>query len=102
MHDDETGEFVRKFPKLAQALENSSRYPLNVYNRFERILQQIEAVWGTLAGHEYLETLLMTNRSDRQGFEDPIASELIRIHLLHIKHYPQRHHNPNDSFSRIN
>jgi hypothetical protein len=98
---DEAAEFARKFPKLARALEESSLYPLNVYARFERILKQIEAVWGTLAGHEYLETLLMTQRADRQGFEDPVASELIRIHLLHIKHYPERHANPNDPFARI-
>lgn len=101
MNDIATEEFARKFPKLARALAENSLYPLNVYSRFERILKQIEAVWGTLAGHEYLETLLMTNRTDRQGFDDPVASELIRIHLLHIKHYPERHHNPNDPFSQI-
>lgn len=94
-------EFARKFPKLAQALGESSCYPLNVYLRFERILKQIESVWGTLAGHEYLETLLMTQRTDRQGFEDPVASELIRIHLLHIKHFPERHRNPYDPFAQI-
>lgn len=93
--------FARKYPKLAQALGESSRYPLNVYQRFERILGRLEAVWGTLAGHEYLEALLMTERSDRQGFAEPVASELIRIHLLHIKQYPERHHNPNDPFSQI-
>lgn len=102
MNDTTNAEFVRKFPKLANALESSGRYPLHAYSRFERILQQIEAVWGTLAGHEYLETLLLTNRTDRQGFDDPVASELIRIHLLHIKHYPERHHNPNDPFSQLN
>jgi hypothetical protein len=94
-------EFARKFPKLATALGESSHYPLNVYLRFERILKQIESVWGTLAGHEYLETLLMTQRTDRQGFEDPVASELIRIHLLHIKQYPGRHGHPNDPFAQI-
>jgi hypothetical protein len=97
---EEVAEFARKFPKLAQALQESSQYPLHVYTRFERILRQIEAVWGTLAGHEYLETLLMTQRTDRKGFEDPVATELIRIHLLHIKHFPERHHNPNDPFAR--
>lgn len=101
MDDTDAAEFARKFPKLASALEESSLYPLNVYARFERILKQIESVWGTLAGHEYLETLLMTQRTDRQGFDDPVASELIRIHLLHIKQYPERHHHPNDPFAQI-
>lgn len=101
MNDTANDDFARKFPKLARALEQNSLYPLNVYSRFERILKDIESVWGTLAGHEYLETLLLTNRNDRQGFEDPVASELIRIHLLHIRHYPERHHNPNDPFSQI-
>lgn len=101
MDEINAAEFARKFPKLAHALEESSRYPLNVYLRFERILKQIEAVWGTPAGHEYLETLLMTQRTDRKGFEDPVASELIRIHLLHIKHFPQRNNNPYDPFAQI-
>ena len=101
MNDATTEEFVRKFPKLSQALSENSLYPLQVYSRFERILQQIEAVWGTLAGHEYLETLLMTDRADRQGFEHDVASELIRIHLLHIRQYPERHHNPHDPFAQI-
>ena len=101
MDEINAAEFARKFPKLAQALQESSHYPLNVYLRFERILRQIETVWGTLAGHEYLETLLMTQRTDRQGFADPVASELIRIHLLHIKHFPERHSNPHDPFAQI-
>lgn len=101
MTETDIDAFARKYPKLARALEESSLYPINAYKRFERILERIEAVWGTLAGHEYLETLLMTERHDRQGFDEPIAGELIRIHLLHIKHYPERHHNPNDPFSQI-
>jgi hypothetical protein len=101
MNATDAAEFVRKFPKLALALEKTSLYPLNSYIRFERILTQIEDVWGTLAGHEYLEDLLMTQRTDRQGFEHDVASELIRIHLLHILQYPERHHNPHDPFAQI-
>jgi hypothetical protein len=100
MDENASIEFARKFPKLARALEEGGLYPLNVYARYERILKQIEAVWGTPAGHEYLETLLMTQRSNRLGFDEAVASELIRIHLLHIKHYPERHRHPNDPFAQ--
>lgn len=101
MTDNETQEFTQKFPKLTQAVTGTSDLPLRAYREFERILAQIEATWGTLAGHEYLENLLMTQRTDRQGFSDGIASELIRLHLLHIQLYPERHHNPNDPFAQI-
>jgi len=94
-------EFSRKFPKLASALNDASRFPSNVYQHFERILNELELVWGTLEGHTYLENLLMTQRNDRQGFSDKIATELIRIHLLHIQQYPERHSNPHDPFAQI-
>jgi hypothetical protein len=101
MNQNEASDFAQKHPKIAAGLVDPSRFPTNVYRDYERILDKIESLWGSFRGQDYLEELLTTQRSDRKGFPDEVVSELIRLHLLHVKLYPGHKINPHDPFSNI-
>ena len=101
MNAQELEEFRAKYPKMAAELATLGAFPVNLYRQFERIFSRIEETWGTVAGYDYFEELLMTQRTGRRGFSPDVASELMRLHLLHIQRYPGRYDNPNDPFSMI-
>lgn len=94
-------DFSQKYPKLARSLGDPMLFPVNAYRDYGRILEKVELLWGHYKGQDYLEELLTTLRPDRQGFPDAVASELIRLHLLHVKNYPGHKINPHDPFSAI-
>lgn len=101
MTSNEANDFAQKYPKIAAGLVAPERFPENAYRDYQRILEKIEALWGNFRGQDYLEELLTTQRTDRQGFPDVVASELIRLHLQHVELYPGHKINPHDPFSNI-
>ncbi|MDR0577268.1 MAG: hypothetical protein LBI87_06960 [Candidatus Accumulibacter sp.] len=64
-------------------------YPHRTEERFPRILVRLIEVWGQPEGEAYLNDLLMTDRADRQGFPDDVASELFRLAMIHAALRPE-------------
>ncbi len=51
--------------------------------RFPRILERIEILWGTMELHKYFEQTLYTDRSNRQGFPEDVMEALGELHNEH-------------------
>ena len=58
-------------------------YPHRIEQDFPRILAKLADLWGDPLMDVYMRDLLMTNRSDREGFPDDVASELFQLSLIH-------------------
>jgi hypothetical protein len=52
-------------------------------DKFPRILERLELLWGTLELNKYFEQTLFTERSDRQGFPLDVMQALGEIHNEH-------------------
>lgn len=63
--------------------DNSQAYPHHLEQRFPHVLEKLTSVWGTPAADPYLQSLMVTDRSDRQGFPMDVASEILRLSMLH-------------------
>ena len=46
------------------------------------LLQKITVLWGTPMLHEFLSSVTMMDRPDRQGFDPEVASELFTLFML--------------------
>ena len=64
-------------PDLAHA------YPYALELKFPRILDRIVELWGKPALDEFLEQLMVTNRSGRKGFPYDVAMEIFRLSTTH-------------------
>ena len=51
--------------------------------RFPRILEKIELIWGSIELHDYFERTLFVERSNRQGFPQDVMKALGEIHAEH-------------------
>jgi len=51
--------------------------------KFPRILEKIEILWGTLELHKYFEETLYTDRRNRQGFPEDVMAALGELHNEH-------------------
>lgn len=70
-----------------QAIQWMAQLPVSVQPRklreIPRILNKLAAVWSDYAVcSKYLESLLIDDRGDRQGFPPAIMSELIALNLF--------------------
>ena len=54
-----------------------------IKEKFPRISERIELLWGTLELHKYLQQTLFTERSGRQGFPQDVMQALGEIHIEH-------------------
>jgi hypothetical protein len=80
-------------PSLRQKMlehlgENVEVYPQALEKRYPRILAQLVELWGRPMLDAYLDSLLVADRVDRQGFPDEIAHELFRLSMLHNALWP--------------
>ena len=58
-------------------------------NKFERILNEINDLWGTQQGRNYLEKLVVVDdRKERAGFDLTVMDEILYLTDLHAKMYP--------------
>lgn len=60
-----------------------SLYPARLEQQFPRILDRIVGMWGTSDLDYYLESLMISDRTDRQGFPHDIAMEIFRLSVAH-------------------
>ena len=58
--------------------------------KFPKILDRIELLWGSLELHNYLEQTLFTDRSNRQGFPVDVLKALGEIHTEHMRVLKQK------------
>ncbi len=69
---------------LVQQLgDEAAIYPVRIEQRFPRILARIVDLWGTSACDNYLQSLMVSDRTDRQGFPADVATEIFRLSMAH-------------------
>ena len=70
--------------RLLKLLNNNERnYPHALEYHFPRVLEKIMELWDTADFDVYLADLMTTTRSNRQGFPQDVASDIIYLCMLH-------------------
>lgn len=88
------------YPKLTQAINQVGvSFPEALSGKFARILQQIELTWGSKDAARYLDSLILEDREDRQGFPLEAIREIVLIKQVHDSLFPSLDNNPFDPFS---
>lgn len=83
--DDKDGFDIPRLREqmLAHLGDKADAYPRQIEQRYPRILARLVDLWGKPAGDAYLNSLMVADRDDRQGFPDDVASELFRLSMIH-------------------
>ena len=69
---------------LALLGDKASAYPHQIEQHFPRILAKLVDLWGKPAAGAYLNELMFSDdRTNRQGFPSDVASELLRLSMIH-------------------
>ena len=68
---------------LEKMKDDPGAYPTLSEQRFPRMLAKIADLWGKPALDQYLDVLMFTDRSDRQGFPPEVAVEVFRLSTAH-------------------
>jgi len=70
--------------KLLELLGNDpDKYPAVLEQKFPHIFEKILALWGKAKLDWYLESLMVADRPDRQGFPPEAAMEIFRLSVIH-------------------
>jgi hypothetical protein len=70
--------------RLLKILNNREQnYPHALEKQFPRIFEKIMSLWDSPEVDAFLADLMMTTRSNRQGFPQDVASDIIYLHMLH-------------------
>lgn len=64
---------------LAQMGQYAGDYPHQLERQFPRILAKVTELWGTARLDGYLESLMLPDRQDRQGFPLDVAMDILRL-----------------------
>ncbi|MDR1996553.1 hypothetical protein [Azonexus sp.] len=62
---------------------DAQHYPSRLEASFPRILGKIVSFWGKPELDAYFNELMVTDRSDRQGFPDDVAMEIFHLSNIH-------------------
>jgi hypothetical protein len=54
-------------------------------DKFPKILERIDLLWGSLELHNYLEHVIFSDRSKREGFPNDVLQALGEIHVEHTR-----------------
>jgi len=73
MHNKTTAILIKQLYKLQKL--------------FPIVAARIETRWGILAGHLYLQELLIKHRPNRHGFPEYIFQLIMCIYLLHVSEF---------------
>ena len=75
--------------KVLQILNNNAEYyPANLEKKFPHILDKIIIMWDSDEFDTYLNKFMLDKRDHaRQGFPPEIASEILRLSMLHSKQF---------------
>ena len=77
--------------KLAKLLQGVSHlYPKKTEEKFPRIVDKIEILWGTPGMARYFNELLFDERGDRAGFPAEVMGELFALHNYNESMRPSR------------
>jgi hypothetical protein len=63
--------------------QGQASYPHCLEAQFPHVLEAIVSQWGTHGMNAYFKELLVTERSNRQGFPPEAAAEILRLFSLH-------------------
>lgn len=58
-------------------------YPAVLEQQFPHVLETILAQWGSFRLNDYFKGLLVTERTNRQGFPSAASTEIFRLFTLH-------------------
>ena len=58
-------------------------YPIHLEDHFDRILTQIEKLWGKPELDDYFSELLIDKRGGRQGFSEDVMRDIMFLHDYH-------------------
>lgn len=97
-----TNETMEQLPKLQAAFSGlEEKYPRTLAQKYFRIARKVDENWGTRETLRYLDSLLMSERSERQGFGDEILEEVSFLKQLHEYLYPILGRDPHDPFAKV-
>ena len=69
---------------LALLGDKATAYPRQIEQHFPRILAKLVELWGKPAASMFLNDLMFSDdRPNRQGFPSEVASELLRLSMIH-------------------
>jgi type II secretory ATPase GspE/PulE/Tfp pilus assembly ATPase PilB-like protein len=89
-----------RFPKLAAACADAPElFPHRLARDYGRLINEIEAAWGSWEAMAYLNSLMLSDRSARAGFPEAVLRELLTLREMHERAYPALSINPNDPFA---
>lgn len=94
---------IEQYPKIADAVARAeAHFPEVLARNFSRLLRQIDTLWGTKEAQDYINSLFLNDRDDRQGFPMDALKEITMLHQLHDLFFPSFSINPYDPFSGPN
>ena len=77
--------------KLAKLLQGVSHlYPHMTEEKYPRIVEKIEVLWGTVGMARYFNELLFDERGDRAGFPPEVMGELFALNNYNESMRPSR------------
>ena len=68
---------------LARLGPHAEAYPSHIAQGFPHILARLADVWGLPEGSAYLDSLMVMDRPNRRGFPAEVASEILRLSMIH-------------------
>lgn len=79
---------------LGQLGGNTADYPWHIEQGFPRIFAKLVELWGSELLEPYLDQLIFSDRTDRQGFPAEVAMELFHLRSIYnaqgISNQPER------------
>jgi len=70
--------------RLSKFLNSSEQnYPHALEMQFPRVFEKIMALWDSAEFDAYVADLMTTTRTDRQGFPQQVASDIIYLSMVH-------------------
>lgn len=93
-------ELAQVFPKIWGDLTAAGeRLPLELANKYARISEKLETLWGSREAMHYLDSLLLSERSQRQGFSEEVIRDLLLLKQVHELRHPEQSRDPYDPFA---
>ncbi len=62
---------------------HAKAYPNQIAQRFPHILEKLVCLWGQPEANGYLDSLMVMDRPNRQGFPAEVATEIFQLSMIH-------------------
>ena len=63
-------------------------YPRQLVDSYPRIADKIVQLWGTPEIEAYFQELMLNDRGDRQGFSQPVLTEILNLRTWYRSRLP--------------